>query len=108
MRNFTYWGDGKVISNHGGRVYTFDNPFVPKRRRFAIPLDLIAALLTGSSTLLLATGHRAGFLTLAAGACVWAAVALRARLGGRPIWWQVVSSVWTLCWSIYGWLQWHA
>lgn len=70
-----------------------------------IPLDLIAALLTGSSTLLLATGHRAGFLTLAAGACVWCAVALKARLGGRPIWWQAALSCWTFAWSIYGFLR---
>lgn len=70
------------------------------------PLDACAALCTGTSTLLLATHHRTGWLMLAAGVCFWMAVAMRGRLYGRRIWWMLASNVWTFGWALYGYLTW--
>lgn len=71
------------------------------------PLDACAAICTGTSTLLLATHHRAGWPMLAAGVCFWMAVAMKGRLHGRPIWWMLVSNVWTMLWSFYGFFTWR-
>ena len=69
-------------------------------------MDIAAALLTGTSTVLLAMRYPAGFVFLMAGSVLWACVAYKARYKGRPIWWQVGMSAWTLCWAVYGLLTW--
>jgi hypothetical protein len=71
-------------------------------------LDLVAAAFTASSTALLATQRRFGFVMLAIGACLWAVVALRSRYNGRPVWGMLLSSAWTLTWAVCGWWMWRA
>lgn len=74
--------------------------------RFSLPLDVVAATLTGLSTPLLATGHKVGFLTLIAGSACWAGVAVKARYNGRAIWPQFIMSLWTIGWAVWGFSAW--
>lgn len=70
-------------------------------------LDLLAAVCTGSSTVCFATSNLVpAWCLLLAGSCLWLVVALRGRFEGRRIWGQVVSSVWTMAWSVIG--LWHS
>lgn len=71
-----------------------------------IPLDAAAACCTGSSTLLLAFHYRTGWLMLAAGVCLWMGVALKGRLGDRPIWWMLAANMWTFTFAIYAYISW--
>ena len=62
------------------------------------PLDFLAAALTMASTPLIAHKKRIGWLILASGAALWCAVGLT-----EPLWGLVLSSLWTIWWSIQGW-----
>jgi len=73
---------------------------------FVHNLDVVAALFTGTSTVLLACHKRIGFIPLLIGSLVWFCVALMATFAGRPIWAQAVMSLWTCGWAIYGWRAW--
>lgn len=80
---------------------SFIHPFVHH-------LDLFAAALTCLSTTLLACRRRAGFLTLICGSLAWLAVALLSSFQARPIWGMVLSSGWTILWSLIGWARWNS
>ena len=69
-------------------------------------MDIAAALLTGTSTVLLAHRMPLGFLFLMAGSALWACVAYKARYKGKPIFWQIGMSAWTFGWSCYGLATW--
>jgi hypothetical protein len=70
-------------------------------------MDMIAAVLTALSTLLLAHRRRAGFLFLVCGSICWFAVACLSLIGQRHIYGMMFSSAWTVTWACVGWWRWR-